>query len=468
MAEVSGSYDLVIIGAGPAGEKAAAQAAYFRKKVLVIEAEPEPGGAAVHTGTLPSKTLRETALYLSGYHARELYGVAVELNPQATLQHLMSRKQAIAAAESLSFRKNFERHHVEYTRGRGRFVDSHTVSITSATGERRVTGDFVLIATGSKPFRPADMNFDDPWIHDSDEILTIDTLPTSMIVLGGGVIGCEYACMFAALGTKITLVDARPEILPFLDLEIVGRLRAAMQRMGVELVQNQRWKGVRRTPEGVEADLADGRTLKAQQVLFAAGRTGCSANLGLEQAGVKTDSRGYVTVDAQFRTNVPHILAAGDIVGFPALASVSMEQGRVAVCHAFGFSYKQAVATMMPYGIYTIPEVSSFGETEESCKEKGIEYVVGRALYSDNPRGKITGDLEGVTKLVVDASTRKILGVHVIGERATELVHVGQVAITLGATVDLFIDMVFNYPTLGDSYKYAAYHCLGALAARAH
>jgi NAD(P) transhydrogenase len=468
MADANGSYDLVIIGAGPAGEKAAAQAAYFRKKVLVIEAEREPGGAAVHTGTLPSKTLRETALYLSGYHARELYGVAVELNPQATLQHLMSRKQAIAVAESRSFRQNFERHRVEYVEGRGRFVDPHTVSITTREGERRVTGDFVLIATGSKPHRPSDMNFADPWIHDSDEILTIEELPTSMIVLGGGVIGCEYACMFAALGTKITLVDARPEILPFLDLEIVGRLRAAMEKLGVTLVQNQRWKGVRRVPDGVEAELADGRRLKAQQLLFAAGRTGSSSDLGLEHAGVKPDSRGYIPVDAQFRTNVPHVLAAGDIIGFPALASVSMEQGRVAVCHAFGFTYKQAVATVMPYGIYTIPEVSSFGETEESCKEKGIEYVVGRALYCDNPRGKITGDLEGVTKLVVDASTRKILGVHVMGERASELVHVGQVAVTLGATVDLFIDMVFNYPTLGDSYKYAAYHCLGALAARAH
>jgi NAD(P) transhydrogenase len=468
MAGATASYDLVILGAGPAGEKAAAQAAYFRKKVLVIEAEPEPGGAAVHTGTLPSKTLRETALYLSGYHARELYGVAVELDPKATLQHLMSRKQVIASAESRSFRQNFERHHVEYARGHGRFVDPHTVAIASPEGERRVTAEFILIATGSKPHRPPDMDFADPAIHDSDEILTIDALPASLIVLGGGVIGCEYACMFAALGVKVTLVDARPEILPFLDLEIVGRLRSAMQRLGIELVQNQRWKGARRVADAIVVELGDGRTLSAQTMLFAAGRTGRSTELGLEHAGIKADSRGYIPVDAQFRTNVPHVLAAGDIIGFPALASVSMEQGRVAVCHAFGFTYKQSIATAMPYGIYTIPEVSSFGETEESCKEKGIDYVIGRALFADNPRGKITGDLEGVTKLVVDASTRKVLGVHVIGERASELVHIGQVAISLGATVDLFIDMVFNYPTLADSYKYAAYHCLGALAARAH
>src|SRR6187399_1452561 len=285
MADAS-SFDLVVIGAGPAGEKAAAQAAFFRKKVLVIESAPDPGGAAVHTGTLPSKTLRETALYLSGYRTRALYGVAVELDPTATLQHLMSRKNAIAAAESRAFRANFDRHHVEYARGRGRLVDEHHVSITNAEGERTVRGEFILIATGSKPFRPPDMDFADPWIHDSDEILTIESLPTSMIILGGGVIGCEYACMFAALGCKITLVDARPEILPFLDLEIVGRLKEAMTQMGIELVQNEKWTGARRAGDHIEATLDGGRTLAAEQLLYAAGRSGCSADLGLEHAGV--------------------------------------------------------------------------------------------------------------------------------------------------------------------------------------
>jgi NAD(P) transhydrogenase len=463
MPDAASHYDLVILGAGPAGEKAAAQAAYYKKHVLVIEGEPEPGGAAVHTGTLPSKTLRETALYLSGYQARELYSVVVELDPAATLQHLMSRKNAIAAAESLSFRKNFARHDVEYVRGHGRFVDPHTVAITNAEGERRVTGDFILIATGSKPHRPADIDFNDPLIHDSDEILTIHVLPTSMTVLGGGVIGCEYACMFAALGVKITMVDAREEILPFLDLEIIKRLRAAMDRMGIVLLQNTRWTGSRRVEDGVETTLNDGRVIKSQQLLFAAGRSGRSDRIGLETTGVVADQRGYLKVDSSFRTSVPHILAAGDIVGFPALASVSMEQGRVAVCNAFGFEYKLTVACETPYGIYTIPEVSSYGETEETCKAKGIDYVCGRALYAHNPRGKITGDLEGITKLLVDRQTRKLLGVHVIGERATELVHIGQVAVLLGASVDLFIEMVFNYPTLADSYKYAAYECLAAL-----
>jgi NAD(P) transhydrogenase len=463
----SSHYDLVVIGAGPAGEKGAAQAAYFGKRVLVIEREPAPGGAAVHTGTLPSKTLRETALYLSGYRARDLYGVAVELDPRATLQHLMSRKTTIAAAESRSFMRNFEKHEVEYTRGVGRFVDPRAVVVASAEGERRVTAEFFLIATGSKPHRPNDIDFNDENIHDSDEILTIDTLPPSLTVLGGGVIGCEYACMFAALRTKVTLVDARPEILPFLDLDIVRRLREAMSRLGVELIQGQRWKGVRRSGDAIETELSDGRRIRSADLLFAAGRTGASSDLGLDKAGLEADARGYLQVDPQFRTKVPHVLAAGDIIGFPALASVSMEQGRVAVCRAFGFTYKKEVALAMPYGIYTIPEVSSFGETEESCKEKGIDYVAGCALFADNPRGKITGDLEGVTKLVVDAKSRKILGVHVIGERASELVHIGQTAITLGGTIDLFIEMVFNYPTLADSYKYAAYECLKALAKRA-
>ena len=460
-------FDLVVIGAGPAGEKAAAQAAYFEKRVAVIEREPEPGGAAVHTGTLPSKTLRETALYLSGHRARALYGVAVELDPEATVPRLMSRKNAIAAAEARSFRHNFERHHVSYFKGRGQFVDEHTIMVTSANDTRRIYGEFVLIATGSKPHRPPDIDFADDFIHDSDEVLNINALPASLAILGGGVIGCEYASMFAALGVRVTLVDARSEILPFLDLELVARLKSAMISAGITLVQGQRWGRVKRCAGGVETELADGTKLVTEQLLFAAGRTGATQGLGLSGVGVEPDARGYLQVDAQFRTNVPHILAAGDVIGFPALASVSMEQGRVAVCHAFGFSYKKAVAAEMPYGIYTIPEVSAFGETEETCKAKQIAYVAGRALYENNARGKITGDLDGMTKLIVARDTRKLIGVHVIGERASELVHIGQTAILLGGSVDLFIDTVFNYPTLSDSYKYAAYECLAALAAPA-
>jgi NAD(P) transhydrogenase len=457
-------FDLVVIGSGPAGEKAAAQAAYFGKRVAIIERAPEPGGAGVHTGTLPSKTLRETALYLSGHQARALYGVAVNLDRSATLEHLMARKAAIAESESQRIRENLARHGVTYFHGLGRVTGAHGVSVETERRLAHLEGAFILVSTGSRPFRPKDVDFADDRIHDSDEILGIGRLPESLTVLGAGVIGCEYACMFAALGVPITLVDARSEILPFLDFEIIARLKAAMQRLGIRMVQGQRWTSVKRTTAGVVATLADGTPIENEQLLFAAGRTGVATDIGLDKVGLAPDSRGYIPVDKHFCTKVPHILAAGDVIGFPALASVSMEQGRVAVCHAFGFGYKQAVADTMPYGIYTIPEVSSYGETEETCKEKKIEYVAGRALYANNARGKITGDLEGITKLVVDKQTRKLIGVHVIGERATELVHVGQTAIHLGATVDLFIEMVFNYPTLADSYKYAAYDCLAGLA----
>ncbi|MBK7580503.1 MAG: Si-specific NAD(P)(+) transhydrogenase [Myxococcales bacterium] len=457
------AFDLVVIGSGPAGEKGAAQAAYFGKRVAVIEAEPEPGGAAVHTGTLPSKTLRETALYISGYRARNLYGVAVELTRDATIPALIARKNAIAEAASRSIRDNLERHCVTYVQGHGSFEDAHTVVVEGPQGRRRLRGEFVLIATGSRPYRPSDIDFDDPGIDDSDEILGIQKLPTSLTVLGGGVIGCEYASMFAALGVDVTLIDARTEILPFLDPEIVERLREAMGRMGIRVVLGQRWSQVSRDGQSIVVELG-GERIESEYLLFAAGRLGNTEKLRLERVGVQPNPRGYLEVDAAYRTSAPSVLAAGDVIGFPALASASMEQGRVAICKAFGFDYKQAVAEIVPYGIYTIPEVSAVGETEASAREKGLDVVVGRALYHNNARGQITGDLDGITKLVVERSSRRVVGVHVIGERATELVHIGQTALHCQASVDLFIEMVFNYPTLAESYKYAAYECLAALA----
>jgi NAD(P) transhydrogenase len=456
-------YDLVILGAGPAGEKAAAQAGYFGKRVAIVERAPEPGGAGVHTGTLPSKTLRESALYLSGYRNRELYGIAVQLEPGATLPLLMARKAAIARTESQRIRDNLAKHGVDYFFGHGRITGPNTVTVSTAADSVELFGEYILLATGSRPFRPNGVAFEDPRIHDSDEILDLERLPSSLTILGAGVIGCEYACMFAALGSKVTLVDARTEILPFLDGEIAERLQSAMTGLGIDLRCGSRWRDVAATDAAVVTTLEDGTAVSSDQLLFAAGRIGRTEDIGLDTVGLRADARGCLSVDAAYRTGVPSILAAGDVIGFPALASTSMEQGRVAVCRAFGFVYKQSVADVLPYGIYTIPEVSSVGETERTCREKGISHVAGRAPFRDNARGKIAGDIEGMTKLIVDAKTRRVLGVHVIGERATELVHIGQVALHLSATVDLFIDMVFNFPTLAESYKYAAYECLGAL-----
>jgi NAD(P) transhydrogenase len=431
-----------------------------------VERAGEPGGAGVHTGTLPSKTLRETALYLSGYQSRDLYGVAVSLDRSATLQHLMARKTVIAASESARIRGNFERHSVGYVRGSATVQDPHTVVVTGPEADRSLTSQFILLATGSRPLRPKDIDFADNHIHDSDEILGIDCLPDRLIVLGAGVIGCEYACMFAALGTKVTLVDTRDKLLTFLDAELVTRLVDSMRGLGVTLIQGRKFSKIVGRANDVQVTLDSGRTLEADQVLFAAGRVGNTEGLGLDAVGVRLDARGYVSVDEKYATNVPSIVAAGDVIGFPALASVSMEQGRVAVCHAFGFGYKTKVSQTMPYGIYTIPELSGVGETEESCVEKGRAFVVGRALYGHNPRAKIVGDTDGLTKLIACPNTKKLLGVHVVGENATELVHIGQTVLHLEGTVDLFIDMVFNFPSLAESFKYAAYDCLGAMQRR--
>jgi NAD(P) transhydrogenase len=458
--------DLIVLGSGPAGERAAAQAAFFGKKVAVVERAPEPGGAGVHTGTLPSKTLRETALYLSGHRARNLYGIAIELERDATLTRLMARKDALAAAESRRIRHNLDHHGVRYVHGDARFLDPHAVEVRRGDDRMVLRADYVLIATGSRPRRPADIDFSDDRIHDSDEILEIDELPRSLSVLGAGVIGCEYACMFAALGTRVTLVDPKTELLTFLDRALVERLLTAMRHLGVHFELGYAFGRIHRDARGVVTEREGAAPVIADHLLFAAGRTGNADRLNLEAIGVAPDKRGYVPVDADFRTSCDNVFAAGDAIGFPALASASMEQGRVAVCKAFGFVYKREVGSLIPYGVYTIPELSAVGETEQSCQASGIDYVVGEALYRDNARGQITGDVEGVTRLIAHAGDRRLLGVHVIGERASELVHIGQAVIQLGGKIDVFIDMVFNHPTLSESYKYAAYACLGALAKR--
>ena len=318
------------------------------------------------------------------------------------------------------------------------------------------------MATGSVPFRPPSIPFDDPDVDDSDTILEIDRLPETLLIIGGGVIGCEYASMFAAMHVKVTLIEGRARLLPFLDFEIGERLRTALVGLGVDVRLGEQTTTVARVEgRGIVCGLASGGEIAVDKVLGASGRSGQTGGLGLAGVGVETDKRGYVKVDDDYRTAQPTIYAAGDVIGFPMLASTSMEQARVAVCHAFGFSYKRQVSHLLPFGIYTIPEVSCVGLSEETAKEQKIDYVVGRALYRDNARGKIVGDRDGVIKLLFDRASRKLIGCHCLGDRASELVHLGQAVITLGGTIDTFIEMVFNYPTLSEVFKYAAYDALG-------
>ncbi len=452
--------DLIVIGSGPAGEKGAAQAAYFGKRVVLVEKEAAPGGAAVHTGTLPSNTLRETALFLSGHRQRELYGIHVALDPAHAVPRLLSRKFVVRAQEVERIRWNLDRHKVEVVRGRARLVDPHAVEIDTPEGTRRITAAVILVATGSVPFQPGHIPFADPAIDDSDTILEIDRLPASLLVMGGGVIGCEYASMFAALGVAVTLVEPRGELLGFLDAELSEALRRALVSMGVDVRLGDAAVEVARDGDRIATRLGSGGTVATERMLFAAGRQGATAGLGLEALGVGIDARRFVVVDDEFATAVPSIRAAGDVVGFPALASVSLEQARVAVCHAFGFAYKREVSDLLPYGIYTIPEVSAVGLSEEDAGARGVEAVCGRSPYRLNTRGKICGDQDGMVKLVFERATRKLVGAHVIGERAPELVHIGQAIIALGGTVDTLIEMVFNHPTLAECYKYAAYDAL--------
>ncbi len=461
---MSYDFDLVVLGGGPAGEKGAAQAAYFGKRVALVERAVEPGGAAVHTGTLPSKTLRETAIFLSGYRQSELYGLSVAVNPELAVPKLLSRKNAVRDAEVARIRWNLERHNVALLHGLARFADPNTVEIVQpGGGTRRVTTEVALIATGSKPFQPSNIPFEDEDIDDSDTVLQIDRLPKTMTILGAGVIGCEYACMFAAMHVKVTLVEGRPRLLPFLDLEMGERLHGAMMNLGIDVLLEESVKGVARDARGIVCTLASGKELVSEKLLAASGRSGRTEELGLDRVGVATDKRGYVQVDGDYRTAVQSVYAAGDVIGFPALASTSMEQARVAVCHAFGFTYKRQMSHLLPYGIYTIPEVSCVGASVEDATKQGVSFVVGRAFYRDNARGKIIGDKDGVVKLVFDKDTRKLIGCHCIGDKASELVHVGQLMISLGGTIDTLIETVFNYPTLSELFKYAAYDALGAV-----
>jgi NAD(P) transhydrogenase len=459
------TFDLIVIGSGPAGEKAAAQAAYFGKHVALVESAADPGGACINTGTIPSKILRESALYFSGLKQRGLYGIDYSLREGLTVKDFTHRKDVIVDLEREKVRKNLAAHHVDVIAGSGAFADPHTVVVTSPPNSSiSLRGEFILIATGSRPHRPAEIPFDDKCVFDSDSVLKMDRIPQSLVVVGGGVIGCEYASIFTAIGVKVSLVDGRDRVLPFLDAELSELLRIRLSGLGVEFFLEERVAKTERAKSGVRLELKSGKALEADAALFAAGRRGTVDGLGLEKVGLALNQRGYIDVNQSYQTSVPSIYAAGDVIGFPALASTSMEQGRVAVCHAFGFDYKKRVASELPMGVYTIPEISAMGETEQSCKEKKIAYEVGRARYANNARGAMAGDTSGLLKLVFQRSDRKLLGVHIIGESATELIHTGMMVLEFGGKIDAFIEFVFNFPTLSEMYKYAAYDGLGNLA----
>jgi NAD(P) transhydrogenase len=458
------TFDLIVIGCGPAGEKAGAQAAYFGKRVAIIERGRDLGGCCINYGTVPSKTLRESALYFSGLKQRGLYGIDYSLRENLTVQDFMHHEREVVEQERKRIQKNLEVHHIELVTGQAAFEDAHTVTAAASGGTRRLHGEVILIATGSQPFRPPHIAFDDVHIFDSNTFLQMSRIPQSLAVIGGGVIGSEYASIFEALGVDVTLVDGRDRLLPFLDAEISECLRERLAALGVTFLFNDRPDKVELTASGVRLLMKSGKRLEAEAALFAAGRRAAVDGLALDKVGLALNSQGNVGVDENFRTGVSNIYAAGDVIGFPALASTSMEQGRVAVCHAFGFKYKQRVASMLPMGIYTIPEISAVGESEESCKSKKLNYVVGRARYSNNARGHIIGDTAGLLKLIFAAEDKKLLGVQIIGENATELIHIGLMVLDNGRTIDEFIESVFNYPTLSEMYKYAAYDGLGNLS----
>jgi NAD(P) transhydrogenase len=458
-------YDLVVIGSGPAGEKGAAQAAYFHKTVALVECGAVVGGACVNTGTIPSKILRESALYYSGVQQRGMYGVDYSLKEGLTVKNFMYRKDLVVETQRVKLRENLAAHKVDFIQGFASFQGPNNLAVLTPQNENlNLTGDVILIATGSAPHRAPEIPFDDEVIFDSDSILKMDAIPRSLAVVGGGVIGCEYASIFTALGVEVALVDGRDRVLPFLDAEISECLRERLAHLGVRFVLGERMSLIERAQNGVHITLQSGETLEMEAALFAAGRRGVVEKLQLERAGVNLNRRGYIEVDENYRTSSTSIYAAGDVIGFPALASTSMEQARVAICSAFGFQYKKRVASMLPMGIYTIPEISAVGETEETCKEKKMEYEVGRARYANNVRGQIVGDTAGVLKLIFTKSDRRLLGVQIIGENATELIHLGMMALESDMTIDVFIEFVFNYPTLSEMYKYAAYDGLGNVA----
>ena len=460
-------YDLVVIGSGPSGEKAAVKAAYFKRKVALVERETLFGGAGVNTGTLPSKTLKETALYLSGKNDKGVYGVERALGKATTIEDFLFRQKHVCSTIEAEVRANLERHKVDIYHGIGSFDDAHTIRV-SRTGADDIilTADHTIIATGSYPFHPPGMPFDHERVHDSDTILELKFIPHSLCIVGAGVIGCEYATIFATMGTKVHLVNDRDKILGFVDEEVALSLVEQMRLAGIEILFNAEVLSVTAPSpdQPVCIKLKSGAELNVEMFLFAAGRSGSTADLHCDRAGVVVGKREQIPVDAEYRTNVPHIFAVGDVIGFPSLASTGMDQGRVAVTHILETHDLDSLAKLFPYGIYTIPEVSMVGMTEQDAIKANLSYCTGKASHARTARGLITGTTNGYLKLVFLREGLVIIGVHIIGHLASELIHFGLSLVSEKKTVLEVISVVFNYPTLHDLYKYACYDGLGNLS----
>ena len=462
MAEDGFDYDLLVIGSGPAGQRAAIQGAKLDKKVAIVERKAVIGGCSINPGTIPSKTLREAVLELSGYRSREFYGASYTVKQNITIQDLLSRTNRVIHNELDITRHQLMRNGVEMLAAEASFAgpDMLRLDYVDGSSSRVIKAPKIVIAAGTETTRDPHIPFDGQRIFTSDDILHLDRLPRTLAVVGAGVIGCEYASIFAALGVRVTLIDKRDRLLPFVDWEIADTLchhlreNRATLRLNesvhkLEVVEDEHGARVR-------LHLDSGKTVHAERALYSVGRTGATASLNLEGANLVPDGRGRLRVDEHYRTEIPNIYAVGDVIGFPALASTSMEQGRLAVCHAFGVR-AHSVPERFPYGIYAVPEISMVGKTEEELTEAAIPYEIGKARYREIARGQILGDLTGLLKLIFHAETRELLGVHIIGEGASELIHIGQAVLSFGGKVDYFIDTVFNYPTLAECYKVAAF-----------
>jgi NAD(P) transhydrogenase len=459
-------FDMVVIGSGPAGQKAAIAAAKLGHRAAVVERRNMVGGVCINTGTIPSKTLREAVTYLTGMAQRELYGESYRVKDDIKMADLTARTSHVVRREIDVIRNQLARNHVALIPGMGRFVDPHSLEVVDEDGEHRVLqADKFVIAVGTRPARPDSVDFDGSTIVDSDQILELDRVPQTMVVVGAGVIGIEYASMFAALGTKVTVVEKRPTMLDFCDKEVVEALQHQLRDLAVTFRFGESVKEVQKHPAGTLTLLESGKRIPADTVLYSAGRQGVTDRLNVAAAGLSATNRGRVEVNEHFQTEVDHIYAVGDVIGFPALAATAMEQGRRATYHAFGEPVGTKLGDLQPIGIYTIPEISFVGRTEDELTAEMVPFEVGVARYRELARGAILGDSYGMLKLLVHAESRELLGVHVFGTNATELVHIGQTVMGCGGTVDYLVDAVFNYPTLAESYKVAALDAVNKMRA---